>query len=214
MTRLIRRLEDDFYDDWPRRKVRRTLPAYEPVSVMEDMSRQMARALNQVQDLVEDIEKMDDWVHRFDEVDRYQRREPEALVRRTESGGLQLALDMSDYKPEDLKIKLVGDSLVVEAESESSGKDSYKKSHFKRWFRLPEDVKVDEIKSKLTDGNRLVIDLPLSKPIESSERTIPIQVERRQAIDENRENMRESQKENRQQEEHNQSEPERVAARR
>uniref|UniRef100_A0A6G1S607 Heat shock protein Hsp-16.1/Hsp-16.11 n=1 Tax=Aceria tosichella TaxID=561515 RepID=A0A6G1S607_9ACAR len=215
VTRLVRRLENDLFDDWPApRKVRRTLPVYEPVSVMEDMSRQMARAINQVQELVEEMDRMDDWVSRFDD-SRHRRREPEALVQRTESGNLQLALDMSDFKPEDLKIKLVDDNnLLVEAESESSGKDSYNKSHYKRWFRLPEDVKVDEIKSKLTDGNKLVIDLPLNKPLESSERTIPIQMEKKQSIaSDNSENMQIGQQKENQQEQHNENRRERMTAR-
>lgn len=184
VSRLVRRLEDEFLDEWPARKMRRTLPAYEPLAVMDDMGRQMANALNRVQDMVEDLENLEDWASRhFDgPAKRLRRHEPEALVKRTESGGLQLALDMADYKPEDLKIKLVDDHLVVEAEHESSGEDSYRKSHFKRWFRLPQDVKVDEIKSKLTDGNRLLIDLPLNEPIESNSRTIPIEVEKKQAI--------------------------------
>lgn len=177
MTRLARRFEDDFFDDWAVRKMRRSLPVYEPSSVMTNMD----LALNQVEGLVDEMARMEDWVNRMGEA-RFQRREPGAVVRRTESGGLQLALDMSDYKPEDLKIRLVEDNLVIEAESESSGKDSYNKSQFKRWFRLPEDVKVDEIKSTLTDGNKLVIDLPLSKPIESSERTIPIQIEKTPSV--------------------------------
>lgn len=182
MTRLIRRLEDEFLDDWPAKRVRRSLPACEPVSLMDDMNRQMASALNRMQEFVEDMEALDSWASRFE---GERRGEPEPVVRRTESGGLQLALDMAEYKPEDLRIKLVDDHLVVEAESETSGKDSYRKSHFKRWFRLPEDVKVDEIKSKLTESRRLLIELPLNKPIESSNaRSIPIEVEQpREAIE-------------------------------
>lgn len=188
--------------------MRRTMPAaYEPMDIVEDMNRQMARAMHQVQELFDDMERVEDWASRFDD-GRYRRREPQALVKRTESGGLQLALDMSDFKPEDLKIKLVDDNLVVEADSESSGKDSYSKSHFKRWFKLPEDVKANEIKSRLTEGNKLVIDLPLNKPIESSERTIPIEVQtdKRQALGDN------SGQSDNKQDEHQDRQDERMAA--
>lgn len=186
VSRLIRRIEDELLDDWPAKRMRRSLPAYEPLSFMDDMNRQMASTLNRMQEFVDDMEALDSLASRFDAEGG--RNEPEAIVRRTESGGLQLALDMADYKPEDLKIKLVDDHLVVEAETETSGKDSYRKSHFKRWFRLPDDVKVDDIKSRLTDSKRLLIDLPLNKPIDSSNaRTIPIEVEqpKQQAIENN-----------------------------
>jgi len=186
LSRAIRRLEDDLlFEEWPLRKVRRTLPAYEsPVSVMEDMSRQMINQMNRMQDLFEEIEALDEITSRL-EGDRAKRssRSDIAEVRRTETGGLQLALDVADYKPEDLKIRLVDDNLVIEAESESSGKDSYKKSHFKRWFKIPEDCKVEEIRSKVTQDNELLIDLPLNKPIQSNERSIPIEVEKKKAIE-------------------------------
>lgn len=141
--------------------------------MMEDMSRQMASTFNRMQEFVQDMEALDEFTNRLEDS---KPGRGEAVVRRTESGGLQLALDVADFKPEDLKIKLVDDHLVVEAENESSGRDSYRKSHFKRWFRLPEDCKIEDIKSKLTDDDKLVIDLPLNKPIESQARTIPIEM--------------------------------------
>lgn len=185
VTRLMRRLEDELLDDWPAKRVRRSLPAYEPMSVIDDMNRQMASTLSRMQEFVEDMEALDEMANRLE---GKRQMEPEALVKRTESGGLQLALDMAGYKPEDLKIKLVDDHLVVEAQNETSGEDSYRKSHFKRWFRLPEDVKVEDIKSKLTSSKKLLIDLPLNTPIENNDaRTIPIEVEsaKQQAIEEN-----------------------------
>lgn len=176
MSRALRRLENDwFYDDWPVAKRRH----YEsPYSVMEDMSRQMASTMNQMQDWVSDLETLSEIATKMDETrPRSRLFQDEAVIKRTENGNLQLALDVSSYKPEDLKIMLVDDNLVVEANSETSGKDSYQKNHFKRWFRVPEDCKLDEIKSKITEDNKLLIDLPLEKPIPSNERSIPIHVE-------------------------------------
>lgn len=170
-------------DEWPLRKVRRTaLPHYEhPVSIMEDMNRQMANTLNKMQEFVDDFEHLDEFANRLEN----KRRQDDAVVKRTETGGLQLSLNVTDFKPEELKIKLVDDHLVVEAENETSGENSYRKSHFKRWFRLPEDCKVDEIKSKLTADDKLVIDLPLNKPIESNARSIPIEVAKKPAVTQN-----------------------------
>lgn len=187
ISRALRRFDDDFFlEEWPLRKVRRTLPAYEsPVSLMEDMSRHMANTVNRMQDLVEEMETLDEIATRLDDNRPRRKREDFAVVRRTENGGLQLALDVADYKPEDLQIKLVDDNLVIEAQSESSGKDSYKRSHFKRWFKVPDDCKLEEIRSKVTDDNQLLIDLPLNKPIKSNERSIPIEVEKNQAIENN-----------------------------
>lgn len=191
LSRAVRRLEDDwFMNEWPARKVRRvTLPIYEhPVNMMEDMSRQMADTLRRMQEFVDDIESLDELTNRFEG----RERRNNAVLKRTESGGLQLALEVGEFKPEDLKIKLVEDHLVVEAENESAGEDSYRKSHFKRWFALPEDCKVDEIKSRLTDDGRLVIDLPLNKPLESKARTIPIEMAKERPANESQQGERNS----------------------
>lgn len=187
LTRALRRFDDDYWvDDWPAAKVRRVHPSYEsPLSIMDDMNRQMVQAFNKMQEVAEDLGNFEaELLEKENQGNRgvkRRRQDQEALVQRTESGGLQLALDVREFKPEDLKIKLVDDNLVVEGVSEVSGKDSYKRNHFKRWFKVPEDCKLDEIKSKLTNDNKLLIELPMNKPaIEEKAREIPIENQRRQ----------------------------------
>lgn len=98
---------------------------------------------------------------------------------RTEDGNLQVAMDVSQFKPEEVKVKLCDDNLVVEAKTESSGDDSYHKAEFKRWVKLPSDVKHDSIKSTITPENRLLIEVPMNKPIaDSRSRNIPIDVQK------------------------------------
>lgn len=188
LTRALRRFDDDWWldDAWPAKRIRRVAPEYDaPAVLLEDMNRQMAAAMNRIQEFAEDLEALDTLAGRVDkqnltrELKGNKKRvsHDEIAVKRTESGSLQLDLDVSDFKPEDLKIKLVDDNLIVEAVNENSGKNSYSRSHFKRWFKLPEDCKVEEIKSKLTEDNRLVIDLPSNRPaVEQKTRTIPIEM--------------------------------------
>lgn len=180
---LTRRFDDDvWFDEWPTKKVRRVGGYDSPVNIIDDVNRQMVAAMNRMQNFAEDLDALDSLVSRIDKENRpkgVKLRREEAILRRTESGGLQLALDVTNFKPEDLKIKLQDDSLLVEGVSEQSGKDSYRRNHFKRWFRLPEDCKLDEIKSRLTEDNQLLIDLPTNKPIESNHtRSIPIEMDK------------------------------------
>lgn len=183
---LARRWDDDLWsmdDMLPTKRMRRSSALdYSPLSVMDDMNRQVVSAMNRMNDFVEDLEQLDNYLHRLDarrSSGRGVKRQREESLKRLEDGALQLALDVSDFKPEELKIKLVDNNLVVEAESEHSGKDSYRKSHFKRWFKLPDECKVDEIRSKLTEDNKLLIDLPTNRPIEQSKaRSIPIEREK------------------------------------
>lgn len=196
ISRALRRYDDDwFLNDWPARKARRMVqPEYEsPIGLMNEMNRQMSAAMSQMQEMANELDNLDELVGRSlvnqeNELPRKRlKREAETIVRRTESGGLQLALDVDGFKPEELKIKLVDDNLVVEASSETSGEDSYRRSQFKRWFKLPEDCKLEDIKSKLTGDNRLLIDLPSSKPpLEQRTRSIPIEMEKKSAADSNK----------------------------
>ena len=103
---------------------------------------------------------------------------------RTEDGTLQLAVDVSQYKPEEVSVKLCDDNLVIEGKTESSESDSYHKSEFRRWFRLPRDVKHEAIKSTLTPDNKLLIEVPGHKPIaDSRSRNIPIDIQRKPAVE-------------------------------
>lgn len=98
---------------------------------------------------------------------------------RTEDGNLQVAVDVSQFKPEEVNVKLCDDNLVVEAKTESSENDSYHKAEFKRWVKLPADVKRESIKSTITPDNRLLIQVPMNKPIaDSRSRNIPIDIQR------------------------------------
>ena len=103
---------------------------------------------------------------------------------RTEDGNLQMAIDCSQYKPEEINVRLCDDNLVVEAKTESSENDSYHKSEFKRWLKLPADCKHDAIKSTLTPDKKLLIEVPMLKPIaDNRSRSIPIDVQQKPAVE-------------------------------
>lgn len=98
---------------------------------------------------------------------------------RTENGNLQVAMDVSQYKPEEINVKICDDNLVVEAKTESSENDSYHKSEFKRWIKLPSQAKQDGIKSTLTPDRKLLVEVPMNQPIEDKRsRSIPIDVQK------------------------------------
>lgn len=98
---------------------------------------------------------------------------------RTEDGNFQVAMDVAQFKPEEVSVKLCDDNLVVEAKTESSQDDSYHKAELKRWIKLPSDVKQEAIKSTITPDNKLLIQVPMNKPIaDSRSRNIPIDIQR------------------------------------
>lgn len=113
---------------------------------------------------------------------------------RGEDGTLQVALDVSQFKPEEVNVKLCDDNLVIEAKTESSENDSYHKAEFKRWLKLPQDVKHDAIKSTMTHDKKLVIEVPCNKPIQADRsRNIPIQVQKAPAVEGDKANPQQQQ---------------------
>lgn len=175
----------------PRHYNSRILPYAQPVRVHRYHDwplaphRSFAGALNDLQSVMDSVN---------DAIDTYQSGLTKDLLpggiqmKRTEDGHLQMALDVAQYKPEEINVKLCDNNLVVEAKTETSENDSYHKAEFKRWIRLPEDVKHDAIKSTLTEDNKLVIDVPVNKPIENSRsRSIPVNVEPKKAVEDNKE---------------------------
>lgn len=146
-----------FADDWP-------------------MSPNFDHALSELQSMMENVN---------DAIGQYQNSVLKDVgaggmkTTRTEDGNLQLAVDVSQYKPEEINVKLCDDNLVIEAKTESSENDNYHKSEFKRWIKLPQDVKHDAIRSTLTADKKLLVEVPVNKPIaDSRSRSIPITVQK------------------------------------
>lgn len=139
------------------------------------------RALSQLQNVMDDVSAA---------IGEYESGAGRDLVAgamrttRTEDGNLQMAIDVSQYKPEEINMRLCDDNLVVEAKTESSENNSYHKSEFKRWLKLPADCKHDAIKSTLTPDMKLIVEVPVLKPIaDSRSRTIPTDVQQKPAVE-------------------------------
>ncbi|KAJ1359960.1 hypothetical protein KIN20_018796 [Parelaphostrongylus tenuis] len=87
-----------------------------------------------------------------------------------------VSLDVSKFKPENLKVNIDGHCLTVEGKEELEEENGYSMRAFKRQFVLPEDVNLDAIRSFLTDSGKLSVEVPkLAKPLESGGRSIPIE---------------------------------------
>ncbi|PIO69838.1 Hsp20/alpha crystallin family protein [Teladorsagia circumcincta] len=87
---------------------------------------------------------------------------------------LAISLDVSKFKPDELKVNIDGRTLTIEGKQEITEGCNYTSRSFLRRWTLPEDVDVDQIRSTLTDNGQLAIELPKPKPAVTA-RTIPIQ---------------------------------------
>lgn len=90
----------------------------------------------------------------------------------------KILVNVVDYKPEELVIKTVGNTVHVEAkhEEKTSGGHSFSTKSFQQSFTLPRGVNPELVSSSLSKDGTLTISAPLPKAVknESSERMVPV----------------------------------------
>ncbi|EFO83198.1 hypothetical protein CRE_18317 [Caenorhabditis remanei] len=86
-------------------------------------------------------------------------------------------LNVSQFKPEELKINLEGRRLSIQGEHDVSNERGSSRQSFSRVILLPEDVDITSVDSNLSDNGHLVIEAP---------KLILPQRQRGAAIEENR----------------------------
>lgn len=98
----------------------------------------------------------------------------------TTEDGIQVSLDVSGFKPENLKVDLKGNELTMSGKHEEKSSDgSVIERSFTRKYTLPETVDTDKVTSCLaTDGQTLKIQVPLKRPAieDAPAKEIPIKV--------------------------------------
>ncbi|KAK5986188.1 Lethal 2 essential for life [Trichostrongylus colubriformis] len=98
----------------------------------------------------------------------------EKVIEVSDDSKLAFSLDVSQFKPEELKVSIDGRTLAVEGKQEVKEGSSYTARTFLQRWTLPEDVDVDQIRSTLNENGQLAIEVPKAKPAVTA-REIPIQ---------------------------------------
>ncbi|KAJ1349297.1 hypothetical protein KIN20_004789 [Parelaphostrongylus tenuis] len=87
-----------------------------------------------------------------------------------------VSLDVSQFKPENLKVNIDGHRLTIEGKEELKEDNGYSMRSFTRQFVLPGDVNLDAIRSSLSDKGQLSVEAPkLARSSESAGKSIPIE---------------------------------------
>lgn len=79
-------------------------------------------------------------------------------VSRTDENKFAVSLDVRDYAPQEIQVKVKGNELSVHAvkEKKEGGVSSY--SEFHRHFLLPKDVEMDSVESRVDKNGQLHIE--------------------------------------------------------
>ena len=95
-----------------------------------------------------------------------------------EDGSFKVCLPVTDFKPEELAVKVMGDSLLVEAHHEEKDEKTggFRKQHFQQQFLIPKSCDKEALTSSLSAAGVLTVSAP-SKAIKAapSEKNIEIQ---------------------------------------
>jgi len=80
----------------------------------------------------------------------------------TDKGGkkINLSLDMTGFRPDQIQIHLKDRDLIVQAESSSSDKHHTARSYIYKAVTLPPNIDIEHMRSFLHDGKRLMITAP------------------------------------------------------
>ena len=89
--------------------------------------------------------------------------------------GFRYRVDCRGFSPEELKVDVEGDALVIRADHKSEKEDEMVHRSFYRSVAIPKDVKKEAIKCDIDDGGRLVVFAPKAAISDADKRSIPIE---------------------------------------
>lgn len=88
----------------------------------------------------------------------------------------QVNLDVQQFTPEEIKVKVVDNCVTVEGKhEEKEDEHGFISRHFVRRYVLPKEYKIDQITPTLSSDGVLTISAPRTEAIESGEKVIPVQ---------------------------------------
>ncbi|KAH8302780.1 hypothetical protein KR044_010736 [Drosophila immigrans] len=91
--------------------------------------------------------------------------------------GFQVCMDVTQFTPNELSVKVVDNHIVIEGKHEEREDDhGYISRHFVRRYSLPKGYEADKVMSSLSSDGVLTVNVPKPQPIEKSkERVVQIQ---------------------------------------
>lgn len=94
----------------------------------------------------------------------------------TPEDGFQVSLNVQNFKPEEVSVKVADNNVIIEAKHEERNEDdSYVSRHFSRRYTLPDDCDTKDIVSTLSADGILTVRAPPKEIDTKNARNIHIQ---------------------------------------
>ena len=98
----------------------------------------------------------------------------------SDNNKLEISLDTSGYKPDELKVTAGQGVICVEAKHEerTEAGDVMVSRHMSRVYPLPSNAQPEQVHSNLSKDGVLVISVPKSQQIQHQDRNVPIEMKK------------------------------------
>lgn len=94
----------------------------------------------------------------------------------TPEDGFEVALNVKNFKPEEVSVKVADNNVIIEAKHDERSEDgSFVSRHFSRRYAVPEDCSIKDIASTLSADGILTIRAPPKEIDTKNARKIHIQ---------------------------------------
>lgn len=105
------------------------------------------------------------------------RKKSDCAVSPIGKDGFQISMDVQDFQPNELTVKTVGNTIIVEGKhEEKEDEHGYISRQFVRKYQLPKGFKSEEVTTTLSSDGVLTVKAPNpSKAVKSKERILEIQ---------------------------------------
>ncbi|EPB80408.1 Hsp20/alpha crystallin family protein [Ancylostoma ceylanicum] len=92
-----------------------------------------------------------------------------------DSTKFEVSMDVSQYKPEELRVYLTGRDLIIEGNQEKPTDAGYIQKSFLRRWPLPDEVDLDAVTISLNEFGCLLVDAPKTG-LHTMRRELPIRI--------------------------------------
>lgn len=81
-----------------------------------------------------------------------------------------MSLDMKSYKPEEIKVSVKNDELIVKGERQYKDENRSERIFFFKSTVLPPGTQTEQVQSYFTEDGQLKIEAPFSTPTEEAKK--------------------------------------------
>ena len=106
------------------------------------------------------------------------------LEEKEDDGKFEIKLDVSGFKPEEIKVQIRGNELSVSGKHKSEDGEVYRSRDYSRRIVLPDDVVLGSVSSRLSKEGLLTIEASRDPALLPSERAVDITMETDEPEDE------------------------------